>query len=85
MYAEQEMPMHVTACTVLAKGNESELLKLTGQRSDLCSDQQQCMVAQGVEGKEGGEVPSGHLLTHKLQSHATWPYVTEHSISESAY
>lgn len=34
------------------------------QRSDLCPDQQQCMIAQGVEGEEGGKAPTGHLLAH---------------------
>ena len=66
MYAEQELPMHVTACTIVSKetpklGAEA---RSAGQRSDLCPDQQQCVVAQGIEGKEGGEVPTGHLLAH---------------------
>lgn len=46
--------------------------------ADLSPDQQQCMVAQGVEGEEGGQVPTGHLLAHQLQSHATWPCTMHH-------
>ena len=51
-------------------------------RADLCLDQQQCMVAQGVEGEEGGEVPTGHLLTHQLQCHATWPCTISNIMSD---
>ena len=59
----------------LSTGTAKLALEATGaaQRSDLCPDQQQCMIAQGIEGEEGGKIPTEHLLAHQLQGHTTWP------------